>query len=122
MESRFQYLGGVTVYHFLTDIGLPVLKPDRVICRIFHRLGLLDSEGQLLKAVLQGRKFAQATDRPMRYIDIVFVAYGQVESPDLGITKGICLDQPRCEACGLTRFCQYQSAKAVSMVEPGKAG
>jgi DNA-3-methyladenine glycosylase I len=32
LEARFQYLGGVTVYHFLTDIGMPVLKPDRVIC------------------------------------------------------------------------------------------
>src|SRR5216683_2250285 len=29
LEARFQYLGGVTVYHFLTDIGMPVLKPDR---------------------------------------------------------------------------------------------
>jgi DNA-3-methyladenine glycosylase I len=34
LEARFQYLGGITVYHFLTDIGMPVLKPDRVICRI----------------------------------------------------------------------------------------
>jgi DNA-3-methyladenine glycosylase I len=80
LEYRFKGLGRITTYHFLTDIGLPVLKPDRVICRIFQRLGLIESEEQLLKAVIQGRKFAQVTGHPIRYIDIVFVAYGQVRS------------------------------------------
>jgi DNA-3-methyladenine glycosylase I len=80
LEARFQYLGGVTAYHFLTDIGMPVLKPGRVICRIFNRLGLTETEGQLLKTVIHGRKFAEATRLPIRYIDIVFVAYGQAQS------------------------------------------
>src|SRR5947209_588372 len=31
-------------YHFLTDIDMPVLKPDRVISRIFSGLGLIDNE------------------------------------------------------------------------------
>ena len=80
LEYRYKGLGRITTYHVLTDIGLPVLKPDRVICRIFQRLGLIESKEQLLKTVIQGRKFAQATGHPIRYIDIVFVAYGQVES------------------------------------------
>ena len=105
LETRFQYLGEVTVYHFLTDIGMPVLKPDRVICRIFHRLGLADNEGQLLKTVIQGRKFAEATGLPIRYIDIVFVAYGQAQSKEFGVDRGICLREPRCQICGLTQFC-----------------
>lgn len=101
LESRFAYLGKITVYHFMTDIGLNVLKPDRVICRIFKRLGLIDNEEQLLSTVLQGRKFQQHTGHSIRYIDIVLVAYGQVEFADLGIKKGICLSQPRCEICPL---------------------
>lgn len=101
LESRFSYLGKITVYHFMTDIGLNVLKPDRVICRIFKRLGLIDNENQLLSTVLQGRKFQQHTGYSIRYIDIVLVAYGQVEFSDLGIKKGICLTQPRCEICPL---------------------
>jgi DNA-3-methyladenine glycosylase I len=108
LEYRFGGLGRVTTYHFLTDIGLPVLKPDRVMCRIFQRLGLVESDDQLLKTVIQGRKFAQATGHPIRYIDIIFVAYGQMESKDFGLTSGICLKQnPLCSLCGVKDYCIY---------------
>ncbi len=112
LEARFQYLGGVTVYHFLTDIGMPVLKPDRVICRVFSRLGLTETEGQLLKTVLQGRKFAEATGLPIRYIDIVFVAYGQAQSTEYGIDRGICLKEPRCRECGVKEYCNWYKSAA----------
>jgi len=108
LEYRFKGLGRITTYHFLTDIGMPVLKPDRVICRIFKRLGLIESDQQLLKTVIQGRKFAQATGHPIRYIDIVFVAYGQVESQELGLSSGICLEKkPLCSICGVKDYCNY---------------
>lgn len=108
LEYRFQRLGRITTYHVLTDIGLPVLKPDRVICRIFQRLGLIESEEQILKTVIQGQKFAQATRHPIRYIDRVFVAYGQVESQEFGLASGICLEQsPFCSICGVTDYCNY---------------
>lgn len=108
LEYRFEGLGKITTYHVLTDIGLPVLKPDRVICRIFQRLGFIESDEQLLKAVIQGGKFAQATGYPIRYIDIVFVAYGQVESQGFGLASGICLEQnPLCTICGVTGYCNY---------------
>lgn len=107
LETRLSYFGGVTAYHFLTDIGLPVLKPDRVLCRIFHRLGLISDEADIQETVRQGRRFAEETGQPIRYIDIVFVAYGQVQSQEFGIDKGICLKNPRCHECGLTTYCQY---------------
>lgn len=110
LKNRFQYLGKVTVYHFLTDMGFPVIKPDRVICRIFYRLGVIDDEDQLLDTVIQGRNFAEAVGKPIRYIDIVFVAYGQAQSLEFGIDQGICLKQPRCQFCGLTELCRYYMA------------
>jgi len=113
LEASFAYLGGITVYHFMTDIGLPVLKPDRVMCRIFERLGLLENQGQLLKAVIQGRKFAAATDLPIRYIDIVFVAYGQVKSEEIGINEGICLTKPRCSECRIQNHCRFMANTAL---------
>lgn len=113
LEGRFAYLGGVSVYHFMTDIGLPVLKPDRGICRIFTRLGLLENEQQLLKAVVQGRKFAEATGHPIRYIDIVLAAFGQVQSKEFGIQRGVCLGQPRCGNCEAKPYCQYGSSHAL---------
>jgi DNA-3-methyladenine glycosylase I len=107
---KFDYLGGITAYHFLTDIGLPVLKPDRVITRIFKRIGLIESEDQLLKTVIQGRKFAQVTRQPERYIDMVFVKYGQMgEEKELGLDDGICLEKkPKCNLCGIVEYCRYE--------------
>ncbi len=115
LEYRFKGLGRITTYHFLTDIGLPVLKPDRVICRIFQRLGLIESDEQLLKTVIQGRKFAQATGHPIRYIDIVFVAYGQVKSQEFGLASGICLEErPLCSICSVTDYCDYFAQNSAS--------
>ena len=108
LEANFKYLGGITVYHFLTDIGLPVLKPDRVICRIFKRLGLIENDKQLLKTVIHGRKFADAVALPIRYIDIILVAYGQLSSEAFGLDKGICLEKnPRCGDCKILEFCNF---------------
>jgi DNA-3-methyladenine glycosylase I len=113
LEYRFTGLGRITTYHVITDIGLPVLKPDRVICRIFRRLGLIESDEQLLKTLIQGRKFAQATGHPIRCIDIVFVTYGQVKSQELGLDSGICLEQnPLCSICGVTDYCNYSEKNA----------
>ncbi|MBE2224715.1 MAG: DNA-3-methyladenine glycosylase I [Anaerolineae bacterium] len=110
LEYKFSGFGKVTTYHFLTDIGLPVLKPDRVICRIFRRLGLIESDQQLLKTIIQGRKFAEITGHPIRYIDIVFVAYGQMEFKDFGLERGICLKtNPSCSRCGVKEFCSYEA-------------
>jgi DNA-3-methyladenine glycosylase I len=110
LEYKFNGFGKVTTYHFLTDIGLPVLKPDRVICRIFQRLGLIENDQQLLKTIIQGRKFAEATGHPLRYIDIVFVAYGQMEFKDFGLDRGICLtSNPSCSLCSIKEFCLYEA-------------
>lgn len=109
LEHKFAYLGRITAYHFLTDIGMPVLKPDRVVCRIFYRLGLIESKKQLLEAVIQGRKLSQATSLPIRYVDIVLVTYGQVGANDyFGIKNGICLEKnPKCNICGVKEYCDY---------------
>lgn len=109
LEHRFDYLGGITVYHYLTDLGFNVLKPDRVLMRIFKRLGLIENEKQLLKTVIHGRQFAQKTNLPIRYIDIIFVKYGQQgESEMFGLKNGICLEKnPVCNVCGLSEYCEY---------------
>jgi DNA-3-methyladenine glycosylase I len=110
LQHGFSHLGKITAYHFLMEIGMPVLKPDRVICRIFHRLGLVESEDHAEQVVEEGRKFAEATGHPIRYIDIVFVAYGQARSPHFGLEKGICLgDDPNCGICGVSPYCSYDS-------------
>jgi len=105
LESKFSFLGGVTSYHFMTDIGLDVLKPDRVILRIFKRLGLIESEKDLLGAVKIGRAFSRATNLPIRFIDIIFVSYGQLNQEKL---KCICAEKnPKCCICSIKTECLY---------------
>lgn len=102
LRSRFQYLGERTVNHFLTDLGLNVLKPDRVICRIFSRLGFIDDANNIAQAVKVGKDIAIATGYPIRYIDIIFVTYGQMGD------DGICLEKnPKCFVCGIKKYCDY---------------
>lgn len=108
LEAQFRGIGEITTYHVMTDLGLPVLKPDRVIMRVMRRLGLIRSERQLLNAVIHGRRFAEATREPIRYIDIVLVAYGQLQSTWIGLAEGICTEKdPRCKDCQARPFCAF---------------
>jgi DNA-3-methyladenine glycosylase I len=113
LRKRFKYLGGITVFHFLTDIGFNVVKPDRVLSRICYRLGLVDTEDDLLGVINAGRKFSAATNLPIRYIDIILVNYGQVDAkPEFGLTEGICLSKnPKCEICSLYKYCMFKHKK-----------
>jgi len=102
LRSRFRYLGERTVNHFLTDLGLNVLKPDRVICRIFSRLGFIDDANNIVQAINVGKEMAIATSYPIRYIDIIFVTYGQMGD------DGICLEKnPKCCICGIKEYRDY---------------
>jgi DNA-3-methyladenine glycosylase I len=107
--GKFHYLGKITVYHFLTEVGLNVIKPDRVLCRIFNRLGLIENINDTKQAVQVGKLFAKATNYPIRYVDIIFVTFGQQgEKRALKIDNGICLEKnPNCIVCGVKSFCNY---------------
>lgn len=109
LKSRFRYLGKITVNHFLKDLGINVLKPDRVICRIFSRLGLIAHKENIIQVLKAGRKFAVATGYPISYIDIIFVKYGQIGRDEyFGLEDGICLEKnPRCTVCEVTQYCNY---------------
>jgi DNA-3-methyladenine glycosylase I len=104
---KFKFFGLRAAYHFMLDMGLNVWKPDRVICRILYRLGLIDDKEDIEKAVKVGREIAMKVGLPIRHVDIVIVKYGQrgAEEP-FGLDDGICLgSNPRCHLCGITEYC-----------------
>ncbi len=105
IKKKFAYLGEITAFHFMLEIGLDVVKPDRVLARIFERLGLIENEKQYWELINYARAFARETGHPIRYIDMIFVMYGQVTD------FGICLDTPKCEICQLTANCEYFKKK-----------
>jgi DNA-3-methyladenine glycosylase I len=107
IELIFRYLGATTSYHFMMEIGLQVLKPDRVITRMFKNFGLIENENQLLKKVIQGRNMSEAVNYPIRVIDIIFIKYGQMgKDEEFKLDDGICLlKNPKCYICGVKEFC-----------------
>jgi DNA-3-methyladenine glycosylase I len=113
LMARFEMLKKITSFHFMMDVGLPVIKPDRVIMRVFERLGLIPNRDQsnenLLEVVRQGILMSEAAGKPTRQIDIMLVSLGQVGgSPELGTTHGVCLEKsPLCLECGLRSQCIF---------------
>ena len=108
----FDRFASVTACHFLTEIGKPVIKPDRVIRRLFKRLGLLDSDSahnsNIRKSIEIGDRFVNATGEPHRYVDIIMVMHGQERNEELGISRGMCLDDPDCFRCRARNMCRYK--------------
>lgn len=107
---QFEYIGPITAYHVMLDLGLNVWKPDRVICRILFRLGLISDEKNIEQAVNVGKEFSHQINEPIRYIDIIMVKYGQMgDEAGFGLTNGgICLEKnPRCNICGVKEYCTF---------------
>ncbi len=103
--KKFKYIKGVTVYHFLMDIGFFVMKPDRTICRLFHRLGWVDRSDEQ-KVIEICRKISEETGYWIRVVDITFAAFCQEGGmPMLGIEDGVCKNTPKCSICPVNGFC-----------------
>lgn len=105
LERQFYFLGGITSFHFMTDIGLNVIKPDRVIMRIFKRLSLINDDKDILKAIEIGRQMSKSTGYPIRYIDVILVLYGQLNHQ--GIISICTENNPKCVLCKLKQECNY---------------
>jgi len=97
LQGRFKFLGRIVSFHYLMEIGYNLVKPDRVITRIFSRLRLVDglpnplhpdpqklTDEQLWQIVQVGQQIAESTQLPIRYIDLVFVVFGQMGGAELG--------------------------------------
>jgi len=109
LKENFAGIGETAGWHFLTELGFFTLKPDKVIRRIFHRIGLIENESDLAASIAVGREISKQLNIPIRYIDIIFVKYGQVGQSDLlGTIDGICTENnPKCNICELKSICRY---------------
>lgn len=130
MNGELEF-GFVTTLHVMTDLGLPVVKTDRVLTRVAIRLGLIThrSKGDFdellprdmttkqsmalgmeeefsfqLQAVL--REAAKATGLSMRAIDWLLVKMGMDPDPNAGFVNTICGDKPKCSICHAQPYCR----------------
>lgn len=101
--KKFHYLGEVTAYHFLMDIGAFCIKPDRQIVALLKDLGLIkENEKRKPKSAVDiGQQIAQETGEKIRVVDIVLVTMRQGE--ELGLKDPVCKDH--CKKCLLYEIC-----------------
>lgn len=136
LQNGLQF-GFVTILHVMTDLGLPVVKTDRVVTRMMIRLGLVQ--------VLQGKEFtrplprdltaddalklveanpsfswqiqailkemADETGLSMREIDWLLVKMGMDQDVNRGFVQVICSDVPKCSICKAQTMCRLGRTK-----------
>lgn len=115
--DEFAHLGSVNSRHYLSTIGLPMVKPDRVVCRIMYRLGFAPTpdytDAATIEAAIEtAKRFAEATNHSMHYVDLIMVNFGRVslgeEYDEAPSDRGICVQEaPQCNICLAKSFCQY---------------
>lgn len=103
------YVGHITAYHILMDLGFPTIKPDRVMVWLFYSLGWIESlkpglnQKEVLdlysnttvtretvdKALYFAKQLEGKIVSPIRQLDIWFVKYGQEKEAIFGITTNL---------------------------------
>ena len=132
MQATLQF-GLVTTFHLMTELGLPVVKPDRVVNRASIRMGLIEeyNVGNATyplaatittdKASALGqkhefnwalqeelRKISSASGMAMRTLDFVIVKLGQEPDEVNGFARTICAEQtPLCHLCEVRSVCAF---------------
>lgn len=135
-NSILQY-GEVTTFHVMTELGLPVVKPDRVVVRVAVAIGIIESyrvgnrtyrlkgpitsdEATDLGAIpafnwaLQEacRRIADEAGISMRLLDLLLVKLGQEPDDANGFVRTICTEShPTCQLCKVKPMCAYGSKR-----------
>jgi endonuclease III len=94
----FGWVGEVNVYEFAKEIGLPFIKPDIQIKRVFLRLGLTNKKASPEEIVQIGKAMAVAVNEKPAVIDCALWYFGRI----------ICSRKPLCEKCSVTE-CRFRN-------------
>jgi hypothetical protein len=150
MRSEIGF-GRITTFHAMMELGIPVVKPDRMLVRTISRLGLLTAFGdtasrsgrrEVLPTITSEealdlgktpsfvwelqplmRDASQATGRSVREVDWLFAKMGMTASADEGRETVVCDTVPKCSVCLAHRFCALgrRLYKPVSQTVPLRA-
>jgi len=109
MIERFCFMGPKTARDYLRDIGFNFIKPDVVVTRIMHRLGLIssakDDENTVNDVLLVAKEISTQTNEPLGIVDAVFWFYGARDRRE--VKKVICGNVPLCQECPVNFCCDY---------------
>lgn len=71
--QSFDFLGPATSYHLAKNIGMPVPKPDRHLCRVAKATGY-DSVGELCESI------SEITGDPVSVVDLVIWRFATIRN------------------------------------------
>ena len=77
LQEEFEFIGEVNVYEFAKEIGLPFIKPDRNIRRVFLKFGLIDEKASPEEIVQVGKTIAEAVKEKPAVVDCVIWNFGK---------------------------------------------
>lgn len=96
LQEQFDFIGDINVYEFLKELGLPFIKPERQIKKVFLRLGLVSEKASEDEIIRVGKDIAKAVKERPCVVDWVFWSFG----------SKVCKKKPDCRKCWLTHLCQ----------------
>jgi len=95
-EYKLHEMGVALVCEYLKGVGIPLVKPDRHVCRIIGRLGFSETipAGEI-ETLRICDEIANALNMSHAQVDTILWQYGVKEK------CGICADEPDCIRCGV---------------------
>ena len=96
LQEQFDFIGEINVYEVLKEFGMPYIKPERQIKKVFVRLGLISEKASEDKILKIGKSIAKAVKERPCTVDWVIWSFG----------REICKIKPDCTKCSLTHLCQ----------------
>jgi DNA-3-methyladenine glycosylase I len=94
----FSWIGEVNVYEFTKELGLPFIKPDIQVRKVFLRLGLINKKASLKEIVEIGKNIAMTVKEKPAVVDWALWSFG----------NKICKAKPECGKCRLTKICKQK--------------
>jgi len=77
LQEEFDFIGEVNVYEFAKEIGLPFIKPDKQIRRVFLKFRLIDEKASSEEIVEIGKTIAEAVKEKPAVVDCVIWNFGK---------------------------------------------
>ena len=95
----FSWIGEVNVYEFTKELGLPFIKPDIQVRKVFLRLGLTGEKASVEEIVKIGKLIAEETNERPCTIDWLLWRFGS----EVCKTKN-----PLCDKCSFDESCSHR--------------
>jgi len=99
LQEQFDFIGEINVYEVLKEFGMPYIKPERQIKKVFVRLGLTSEKASEDEIIKVGKDIAKAVNERPCVVDWVLWSFG----------RKVCKIKPDCEKCSLTEICKFPS-------------